>query len=239
MLRQVRNARSHISCVTLVCFGNDVCLSERLLAPDALLRKQPGKVHWARSSIPTSVFRQGRRGSICIGVHRRLTIRSSRPHVVASATCFTLRLHMSAAPPRVGLTQALGANRNMTSISETVRVVCDLAGQVPGVTVLSSETLAAAACIVIKTSGPEAVNAIQFIALSANAGIEPWLREPELGTEAEQTIEARFQLRDGLEFGELQILGIHLVWHLHKTGLLHSADANTLLRKWNATQVGA
>ena len=37
----------------------------------------------------------------------RLTIRSSRPHVVAAAACFALRLHASAAPPRVGLTQAL------------------------------------------------------------------------------------------------------------------------------------
>jgi hypothetical protein len=69
------------------------------------------KVHGARSSIPASVLRQGRRGSIRIGVHRRLTIRSSRPHVVASAMCFTLRLHMAAAPPRVGLTQALGGRK--------------------------------------------------------------------------------------------------------------------------------
>ena len=44
-----------------------------------------------------------------------LTIRSSRPHVVASAVCFTLRLHTSAAPPQGGLTQALGA---MPSIRE-------------------------------------------------------------------------------------------------------------------------
>ena len=53
-------------------------------------------------------FRQVRRGATCISIHRHLTIRSSRPHVAASAMCFTLRLHMSAAPPRVGLTQALG-----------------------------------------------------------------------------------------------------------------------------------
>ena len=53
-----------------------------------------------------------RRGPARIGIHRHLTIRSSRPHVVASATCFTLRLHVSAAPPRVGLTQAL--DRAMT-----------------------------------------------------------------------------------------------------------------------------
>jgi hypothetical protein len=38
----------------------------------------------------------------------RLTIRSSRPRVVASAVCFALRLHTAAAPSRVGLTQALG-----------------------------------------------------------------------------------------------------------------------------------
>jgi hypothetical protein len=75
------------------------------------------KVHGARSSIPASAFRQGRRGSICIGVHRRLTIRSSRPHVVASAMCFTLRLHTSAAPPRVGLTQALGGKKHLAALS--------------------------------------------------------------------------------------------------------------------------
>jgi hypothetical protein len=56
-----------------------------------------------------------RRGSVRIGIHRHLTIRSSRPHVVASAACFTLRLHASAAPPRVGLTQALGGRRALCS----------------------------------------------------------------------------------------------------------------------------
>jgi hypothetical protein len=57
-------------------------------------------------------FRKVRLGSTCIGIHRRLTIRSSRPHVVASAACFALRLHASAAPPRGGLTQALGGKEH-------------------------------------------------------------------------------------------------------------------------------
>jgi hypothetical protein len=48
----------------------------------------------------------------------RLTIRSSRPHVVASVMCFTLRLHMSAAPPQGGLTQALGTT------GECVKLTC-------------------------------------------------------------------------------------------------------------------
>jgi hypothetical protein len=74
----------------------------------------------------------------------------------------------------------------MTSISETVRVVCDLAEKLPGLTVLSSETSTTEACLVVKASGSEAISAIQFIALSANAGIEPWIHTPELGTEAEQ-----------------------------------------------------
>ena len=45
------------------------------------------------------------------GVPSRLTSRSSRPRVVASATCFALRLHVSAAPPQGGLTPALGGRK--------------------------------------------------------------------------------------------------------------------------------
>ncbi len=45
-------------------------------------------------------------------VPSRLTIRSSRPRIVASATCYALRLHVSAAPLRGGLTQALGAEKH-------------------------------------------------------------------------------------------------------------------------------
>ena len=52
-----------------------------------------------------------RQGATCIGIHRHLTIRSSRPRVVASAVCYALRLHTSAAPPQGGLTQALGGRK--------------------------------------------------------------------------------------------------------------------------------
>ena len=63
----------------------------------------------ARSGLPASSFGKCAKVSFLLGIHRHLTIRSSRPRVVASAVCFTLRLHTSAAPPRVGLTQALCA----------------------------------------------------------------------------------------------------------------------------------
>ena len=108
---QIRLARSHIVCVALAGFGNgDFSRS--------LFRDRPGrfgytrlKVHRCASGPSRFVFRQVRRGSVRIGIHRHLTIRSSRPRVVASAVCFTLRLHTSAAPPRVGLTQALGGRK--------------------------------------------------------------------------------------------------------------------------------
>ena len=77
--------------------------------PDPLLRRRPADSSRGALKHPGSGFRQARQGPIYIGIHRHLTIRSSRPRVVASAACFALRLHASAAPPRVGLTQALCA----------------------------------------------------------------------------------------------------------------------------------
>ena len=111
MLRIVRLARSSIACVAFAGFGNSDRLSVSLSAPDAVASDTARKARGARSSLTASAFRKRLPGSCAAGIPRRLTIRSSRPHVVASAMCFTLRLHMSAAPPRVGLTQALGGRK--------------------------------------------------------------------------------------------------------------------------------
>ena len=75
-----------------------------------------GSFSGARPGFPTSIsatvprFRSRR-------VPSRLTSRSSRPRVVASAMCFTLRLHTSAAPPQGGLTQALGGRKAFCSFA--------------------------------------------------------------------------------------------------------------------------
>jgi hypothetical protein len=71
-----------------------------------------GKFTGARPGLPASAFGKCARVRFAPASTCHLTIRSSRPRVVASAMCFALRLHMSAAPPQGGLTQALGpANR--------------------------------------------------------------------------------------------------------------------------------
>jgi hypothetical protein len=36
----------------------------------------------------------------------------------------------------------------------------------------------------------------------------------------------------------LQLLGIHLAWHLQKAGLLAASQADALLKPWGAAQVG-
>ena len=60
--------------------------------PDPLLRRRPADSSRGALKHPGSGFRQVRQGPICIGIHRHLTIRSSRPHVVASAACFCATL---------------------------------------------------------------------------------------------------------------------------------------------------
>ena len=85
--------------------------TDRFPTPDPLLRRRPAESSWGALRPTRFGFRQACCGSVRIGIHRRLTIRSSRPRVVASVTCYALRLHVSAAPSRGGLTQALGRIR--------------------------------------------------------------------------------------------------------------------------------
>jgi hypothetical protein len=75
------------------------------------LRRRPGGGSWVRVLALSLLFSEMCQGFVYIGIPHHLTIRSSRPRVVASAMCFTLRLHMSAAPPQDGLTQALGGEK--------------------------------------------------------------------------------------------------------------------------------
>ena len=109
---QVHLARSHIACVAFVDFGNCDWLAVGLSAPDAVASVTAGgefagraQAAGLRFSASSSAVQRRRHPA-------RLTSRSSRPRVVASATCFTLRLHVSAAPPQGGLTPALGGKKH-------------------------------------------------------------------------------------------------------------------------------
>ena len=92
-------------------FGSSVL--HRSVLPRLILSFLTGPAESSRVRVRAFPLRLSASAPRC-NLHRlppHLTIRSSRPHVVASAMCFALRLHMSAAPPRVGLTQALGGRK--------------------------------------------------------------------------------------------------------------------------------
>jgi hypothetical protein len=114
-LRLHRLARSFFACFTFAGFGCTRPLSFRVAAPEPVTSGRSSE------KVARRAHASGLRLSASSpGFHprwppSRLTIRSSRPRVVASAMCFTLRLHMSAAPPRGGLTQALGGRRAFCS----------------------------------------------------------------------------------------------------------------------------
>lgn len=127
----------------------------------------------------------------------------------------------------------------MSNAIETLQLVVALAERLPGISVRGSEIRDADALIHTTANGAEAINSIQHLAMSANVGVEPWLRHPLPGARAEQTLVAHLSRRDTLEFGGLQILGIHIVWRLHKLGLMAASEANPLLRAWRAVEVGA
>ena len=120
-LRLLRQARSHVACVALTGFGNND--RHRIVLPRLIHSFGDGRlqVRWRarayglRFSVSASAVQRR-------GVPSRLTSRSSRPRVVAAATCYALRLHVSAAPPQGGLTPALGP------YDESVSLACSSLG---------------------------------------------------------------------------------------------------------------
>lgn len=120
---------------------------------------------------------------------------------------------------------------------KTARLVAELAAQLPGTTVLGYALRATEVQFRALVQGREAINSLQFLASSANVGALPWLKHPAPEIEINQVLSASFARLDTLRFGYLQILGIHIIWRLHKLGLMSRAQANPLLRRWRAVEV--
>jgi len=86
-----------------------------------------------------------------------------------------------------------------------------------------------------------AIEALQRITLGANVHIEHRLHPSNAGISQPVTLilVARTSVRDSIEFGELQLLDIHLAWHLYGAGVLTALQANLLLQTWRGATVGA
>lgn len=126
----------------------------------------------------------------------------------------------------------------MVTRAETLQKVCGLLEETPGISVPSSALDAECARISVSVCSAATVGALQRLALAANVRVSPRVEQPADGDALQQVIVANTSSRDGLFYGELQMLGIHLAWHLHAVGILDDDRANALLRPWGAAAVG-
>lgn len=124
----------------------------------------------------------------------------------------------------------------------TLDQVCVLLGELPDVEVLGSGLGEGYAGIEIMVGSVVATEALQRMSLGANVCFEPSVCPSDVGNpddpSVRYTLDASTSQRELFEFGELQLLGIQLVWHLHKNGLLATPQANALLHKWHGAAVG-
>ena len=97
---QVCSARSYVACVALPDFGSYACF--RLVLPLQMLSLLIGPADSSRGRAQASGLRFSASASRLYPrrLPSRLTSRSSRPHIVASTACFTLRCTLL--PPRRG-----------------------------------------------------------------------------------------------------------------------------------------
>jgi len=115
--------------------------------------------------------------------------------------------------------------------------VCELLERLPGVVVLSHRFIDADAQIEIRIDEATIFEDLQHDIMSANVGMDHWLRPSAMATAVfplHRVMTASASPMEGPDFGYLQILGIHLIWRLHRLGLLTAAEANPRLRAWNA-----
>lgn len=128
----------------------------------------------------------------------------------------------------------------MSAHDEALDQVCELLGRLPDVVVLRRRLIDSSAQIDVCIGKATTMDSLQHDVMSANVGMDHWLRSSGMATVAfpvHRIITASASPMKGLDFGYLQILGIHLIWRLHRLGLLTAAQANPRLRAWNAVEV--
>jgi len=133
----------------------------------------------------------------------------------------------------------------MSELEATVADVALLLSALPGAIVSNATIAQSDVRFEIELDDAESASALQHISLGANILVRSrfesyeldwrdtsaWLRKP-------LELVATFSPRGPeIALGQLQLLGIHLVWYLHRRRLIVQGDANEYLRKWNAVTV--
>jgi len=126
----------------------------------------------------------------------------------------------------------------MDDIRRTLDEVCALIGRLPHCSAGAASLDGEHAVIHLAGKTAELI-ALQDLIEAANAAATPWLRADEsAGAMATQVVRASVMRRDDLfAHGSLQLVGIHLVWRLHRYGLMDTSEANEYLLRWCAAPV--
>ena len=130
----------------------------------------------------------------------------------------------------------------MLVLRQTIERVSDLLGSLPGTSLLGCNINDAEIGFEVLATDSAATKVLNELSLGANVAILPAIGESvsvgSLNPAVKLVLVASAAERDGVAFGELQLLGIHLVWHLHEVGMLEPSRANSLLQDWGAAAVG-
>ena len=131
----------------------------------------------------------------------------------------------------------------MSSASQTLDEISRLLDALPGIVVLNRHIDDQNAVLEITSHGAVSTHLLQNLCEGANVALAPplRLRDPELHAEINRhfSLSASTEGLELIELGYLQLLGIHLVWHLHRAGEMPAEVANRYLQQWNGAQVGA
>ena len=132
----------------------------------------------------------------------------------------------------------------MSDLHRLLEDVSYLLDALAGVSVLDRHVRDGQAIFHIDIRNEGAAYQLQRLCMAANVELIPVFHSKERqGLQVDNirrfSIRANFRPFDFIDFGYMQLLGVHLVWHLHGTGVLSSDAANTRLRRWRASEMGA
>jgi len=129
----------------------------------------------------------------------------------------------------------------MSSVVQIFNEVRRLLDALPEVKVVGSRVSGDVAIFEIESHSASAALVVQQLCEAANVSFEPAVRphEPELRGMAARVLSASTQGFDTIQYGNLQLLAIHLVWHLHGIGSIETLVANEFLDTWHGARVGA
>lgn len=113
----------------------------------------------------------------------------------------------------------------------TLDEVLALIARMPDASVVEHYWSADDARVVVQATGTSA-EALDYAAWTANISVEIDKHDPRL-----RVVVVSSRQIDTLDHGSLQILGIHLVWHLLKVNELPRDVGLRLLSAWNAADV--